>query len=132
MSDPIEWGVRFVLGNFTWHALGILCLVVAACFPNFLDRPWRERERRTLAECRVLSRRVLSFLPVYELEVERHARSIAITTRLDPLVALARVITPADKVDAEKRFCVKDSSSMEAIALLQMELNQVLRHNKEA
>lgn len=131
-TDFVEAGVRFVMNGFSWHLLGLVALVVSACLPNFLDRPWRNRERRTLAECRVLTRRILDFLPVYEQEAANYASWVADRAVLEPLVKLAQALPPAEKIDAEKKFCVMDSGSMEAIVLLQMELNQILRHNKEA
>jgi len=130
--DVLEASVRFVMNGCSWHLLGLLALVVAACFPNFLDRPWRNRERRTLAECRVLTRRVLDFLPTYEQEMANYAGWIADRAALQPLVNLAKVLPPAEKIDAEKKFCLHDAPKLEAIVLLQMEMNQVLRHNKEA
>jgi hypothetical protein len=131
-GDALEAGVRLVMNGFSWHLLGLVALAVSACLPNFLDRPWRNRERRTLAECRVLTRRILDFLPVYEQEMANYAGWIVDRKSLQPLIDLAKALPDAEKIDAEKKFCIMDAPKLEAIVLLQMEMNQVLRHNKEA
>lgn len=131
--DPIETFVRWVFGGSTGLSLGIAALVAAACLQNLMGQPWRQRERRSVRESRVLANRILGFLPVYEREMAEHVawarQRVAAST---PLVRLATALSPQAKVEAEKKFCLYDSGKLEAVSLFQMELNQMLRKNKEA
>jgi len=131
MSDPIEAALRLAMGGATWYTVGLICLIVAACHKDFLDRSRRERERRTLHACRVMTRRILTFLPTYEKEVRDYAEWIRSQPSLEPLVRLSGDLRAESKVDAEKMFCMQDSGRLEAIALLQMETNQLLRKQQE-
>ena len=131
MSDPIEAALRFVLGGATWYTVGLVCLIVAACHKDFLDRSRREREQRTLRACRVMTRRILAFLPTYEKEVKDYTEWIRSQPSLEPLVRLSGNVSAESKVDAEKTFCMQDSGRLEAIALLQMETNQLLRKQQQ-
>lgn len=131
MIDPIEAVFRLVLGGATWFTVGLACLTVAAFSRDFLDRSRRDRERRSLHACRVMTRRILGFLPTYEKEVGAYADWVRERPNLEPLAALSKGLPAESKVDAEKTFCLNDSGRLEAIAMLQMETNQLLRKQQE-
>jgi hypothetical protein len=137
MNDPLATLIRGIYGMLDFGpgtvVLEISAALMLACLflPNLLQSRSRQREAILARECRALTARIDSLLPIYRQTLREYVDRFSDTvTSNDAVVRLAKQIPDEVKSKGERDFCLidaKDGPESGRIQLLQMEASNMFR-----
>lgn len=140
MKDPLAEIMQWYFGLFHFGGFGgvvvqisIVCMILAITRRSVMMAIIRAREKNVARFGMAVVGEVNALLPEYEKTLNEYVAMVDEKVGHHPsLVAMAQSIDRDVKVKAERDFCALDVGRPETVAILSLQLAQMLNNNSNA